>query len=553
MSASEKPPARQRDVTPTLSASRARRDVKPQQLALAELPPARPSLQPVVPLRFLWLGIDLPALPLEALIDSPAPAAVFEERQGVRSILLANRQATAAGIGPGLTVNAALALLPTLVLEARNPQREAQVLEELAAWAETFTSFTSLEPPSLLLLEIAGSVNLFGGLRALRESIVRGLDRQGFTAGVAIAPTPLAATWLARAGQRVCIRDPRNLVGRLAPLPLSCLGWPDTVERTLKGMGVMMLGDALRLPRAGFARRFGATRLLDLDRALGRLPDPRVAYRSPEPFIADFDLNEEQDDADLLLNACRELLQQLERFLLERQIAVQYIGFDFFHLDLPASRLALGCVQPDRAVRHWFDLLEIRFERLKLPAPVIAIRLSAEQGQGFVMANDVLPFSGQDHQQARASIAHLTERLSARLGDRLVHGVMAVAEHRPQYAWRPLSDISEVPRCASAPGFARDSHAPELLANLHRTQGLVLQRPLWTLEQPRPLKVERDKPYYEGALKLVRGPERIETGWWDEDGIARDYFVATNPRGVHLWIYRDRSKDGHWYLHGMFG
>jgi protein ImuB len=546
----EKPPAHKRDDAPTPSA---RRNLKPQQLALAELPPAESSLQPFVPLRFLWLGIYLPALPLEALIDAPEPAAVFEDRQGVRNILLANPQAAAAGIGPGLTVNAALALLPALRLEERDPLREARVLKELAEWAETFTSFTCLEPPSLLLLEIAGSVNLFGGLRALRERIVRGLDSQGFAANVAIAPTPLAATWLARAGQRACIRDPRNLTGRLAPLPLTCLGWPDATVHSLKGMGVATVGDALRLPRAGFAKRFSATRLLELDRALGRLPDPRVAYRSPESFIADLDLNEEQDDASLLLKACCELLLQLERFLLSRQIAVQRIGFDFYHLHMPATHLELGCVQPDRAVRHWFDLLEIHFERLQLPAPVIAIRLSAGQGRGFVVANEVLPFGQQDRKQNSTSIAHLAERLSARIGDRSVHGVTAVAEHRPQYAWRPLSDVSETPCCASAPGFVTSRHAPELLADLRRTNGLVLQRPLWILEQPQLLQTERGKPRYQGALDLIRGPERIETGWWDEDGIARDYFVATNPRGVHLWIYRDRGNAGHWYLHGMFG
>lgn len=546
----EKPPARKRDTTPTPSASR---NVKPRQLALAELPPAGPSLHPVVPLRFLWLGIYLPALPLEALGDTPEPAAVFEDRQGVRSILMANQQATAAGIGPGLAVNAALALLPALRLEERNPLREARVLDELAEWAGRFTSFICLEPPSLLLLEIAGSVNLFGGLRALRERIVRGLDSQGFAASAAIAPTPLAATWLARAGRRVCIRDPRNLVGRLAPLPLSCLDWPDNVERALKGMGVATIGEALRLPRSGFAKRFGASRLLDLDRALGRLPDPRIAYRSPEQFIADFDLNEEQDDASLLLNACRELLMQLERFLLSRQIAVQQIEFDFFHLQMPATHLGLGCVQPDRAVRHWFDLLEIRFERLQLPAPVIAIRLSAGQGQGFAAVNEVLPLGQQDRKQSSTSIAHLAERLCARIGDRAVHGVMAVAEHRPQYAWRPLSDVGETPRCASIPSLVTSSHTPELLADLRRTSGLVLQRPLWVLEQPQLLQTERGQPRYQGILNLVRGPERIETGWWDEDGIARDYFVATNPGGVHLWVYRDRSNAGNWYLHGMFG
>ena len=293
MGTSRKPPARSREAAPTPSVKSRQRERHPTslQLALTEVPPAAPSLQSVIPLRQLWLCVYLPALPLEALIDTPEPAAVFEEQQGVRKILLANAQARAAGVGPDLAVNAALALLPTLHLAERNPVREAQVLRSLAAWASKFTSFVCIEAPSLLLLEIAGSLTLFGGIKALRRRIVRGLDSQGFDAGVAIAPTPLAATWLARAGRRVCIRDPRNLVGRLGPLPIICLGWPVSVYTSLKGMGVTSVGEALRLPRQGFAKRFGANRLLDLDRALGRLPDPRVSYRAPERFTADYELN----------------------------------------------------------------------------------------------------------------------------------------------------------------------------------------------------------------------------------------------------------------------
>ncbi|MDH3440014.1 MAG: DNA polymerase Y family protein, partial [Gammaproteobacteria bacterium] len=408
-------------------------------LALVEAPDIDPSLKPVIPLRQLWLGIYLPALPLEALLDSEEPAAVFEEQKGVRKILLANRPAMARGVGPGLAINAALALSPALQLEQRNLAREARVLRELAGWTEKFTSFTTIEPPSLLLLEIAGSLTLFGGIRALRQRIVRGLDSQGFNAGVAIAPTPLAATWLARAGQRVCIRDPQNLVGRLGPLPLTCLHWPDAVSASLQGMGVTTIAEALRLPRQGFAKRFGATRLLELDRALGKLPDPRVSYRAPEPFIVDFDLNEEQSDAGLLLNACRELLVRLERFLLGRQMAVQHIEFSFFHLQMPATHLGLGCVQADRAVQHWFDLLEIKFERMALPAPVIAIRLCAGQGQSFTAETETLQFHPHDRKCAAGSIAHLAERLSAHIGDESVHGVMTVAEHRPQYAWQAHS------------------------------------------------------------------------------------------------------------------
>ena len=559
MGTSEKPPARSREAAPTPPVkSKARYRKAPEQLSLApaELTSPSPLPFPVSPLRQLWLCIYLPALPLEAVVSSAESAAVFEDQQGIRKVLLANTIARSAGIGPGLTVNAALALMPTLKLEERNRVREARVLKSLAEWSEKFTAFISIEAPSLLLLEIAGSQKLFGGIKPLRERIIRGLISQGFRVEVAIAPTPLAAIWLARSGQKVCIRDARNLVGKLAPLSIHCLRWPEVICNSLRGMGVTTVGEALRLPRQGFAKRFSATRLLELDRALGRLPDPRVNYRAPERFVADFDLNEEESNSVLLLNICQELLTKLERFLLSRQMAVQQLEFIFFHLQVPATHLPLGCVQADRAVQHWFDLLEIKLDRLVLTAPVIAIQLRGGEGRRFSAETDALPFNKQERQQRDTSIAHLAERLSARIGDESVHGVMTVAEHRPQYAWQRRNAFDEVPHCASVAVHQRHHHAVELLEDIRRTNSLVLQRPLWMLQNPEPLATEQGMPCYHGTLRFLDGPERLETGWWDDDGIARDYFVACNPRGVHLWIYRNRGKDRDcrsWYLHGMFG
>ena len=63
-------------------------------------------------------------------------------------------------------------------------------------------------------------------------------------------------------------------------------------------------------------------------------------------------------------------------------------------------------------------------------------------------------------------------------------------------------------------------------------------------------------PHYQGALSLLAGPERIESGWWDGKDAKRDYFVAQNPEQSLLWIFRDRpaqSAAGSWYLHGIFG
>ena len=281
MSRASKSPVAVRDAIPTSS-------VKQQVLPFAEpVPPAKPISVTPTPVQRLWFCICLPNLPLEACRPSGDALAIVEEQHGIHRVLQADSKAAAAGIMPGQSANAALALLPSVRLEERSPPREQQVLETLASWLERFSSFVSIAGRNVLLLEIAGSLRLFGGLPSLRRQVSKGLDAQGFSVTMAIAPTPLAATWLARAGRRACIRMEENLAPALRKLPLACLGWPAGQCESLAGMGVTNIGDCLRLPREGFVRRFGAERLLDLDRALGHLPDPRDSWRAAERFCAD--------------------------------------------------------------------------------------------------------------------------------------------------------------------------------------------------------------------------------------------------------------------------
>ena len=84
------------------------------------------------------------------------------------------------------------------------------------------------------------------------------------------------------------------------------------------------------------------------------------------------------------------------------------------------------------------------------------------------------------------------------------------------------------------------------------------------LPQPQPLPTEAaadaadPPPVYGGALTLIAGPERIEAGWWSlgadaRDGaVHRDYFVARNPRGQTLWVFRELAAPRGWFLHGFF-
>ena len=487
----------------------------------------------------LWFCVYLPNLPLEACGPGDKDLAVIEEQQGVHRVLLAGERAKAAGVLPGQSPNAALALLPGLKLEERSMLREQQVLELLATWLEQYSSFVSIAGPDVLLLEIAGSLRLFGGLQSLRRQIAAGLEAQGFEAALAIAPTPLAATWLARGRRRACIREPGNVMAALRDLPLSCLDWPPAVLESLAGMGARDVGDCLRLPREGFARRFGVKRLLQLDRALGRLPDPRSSWRAPERFCADFEMTEEQSDRELLLVICHELLQSHERFLLARQLGTQRLLFTFFHLKAKATSLPLGGARADRAADHWYELLRLRFEKLVLPEPVIAIRLRGGITQALSGASGRLAFHGRAPREHYYSMSQLAERLAARIGNESVHGVNAVADHRPQYAWS-----------------TRDLFAARAAEVLTRVR-LGLDRPLWLLPEPELLPTENGYPLHRGRLRFLSGPERLETGWWDEHGIARDYYTAVSPCGAGLWVFRNRNDrrdgDAAWYLHGMFG
>ena len=548
MSRAWKSPVRARDTAPRTSKvggqglgrgsnPDASENQRQQLLPFAEpLPPAKPLAVTPTQVRRLWFCIWLPNLPLEACGVSDDALAIVEEQHGIHRVLQADPLAAAAGVMPGQSANAALALLATLRLEERSQVREQQVLEALATWLERFSSFVSIAGKNVLLLEIAGSLRLFDGLPNLRQKVSSGLAAKGFSAAMAIAPTPLAATWLARAGRRACIRGEENLGPALRKLPLTCLDWPSAQRESLTGMGINTIGDCLRLPREGFARRFGAERLLDLDRALGHLPDPRDSWRSPERFCADYEMTEEQSDRELLLNICRELLLSHEQFLLARQLGTQRVCLSFFHLKSTATELQLGSALADRSALRWFDLLKIRFERLCLPEAVIAVRLRSGLAQPLQAETERLCFANKaGKQKRRYSIAQLAERLVARIGDHSVNALTMVAEHRPESAWtthNPLSDWS------ASTLSTRDT----------------IKRPLWMLPEPALLPADGSYPLHRGCrLTLLDGPERLETGWWDEEGISRDYYTAANGAGIRLWVFRNRQRTPNWYLHGIFG
>ncbi len=120
-------------------------------------------------------------------------------------IVAACERAQRFGVRRGMGMAAALALVPNLETCARDITRERQLLERLATRAHRFTPRVSLVPPDGLVLEVKGSLHLFGGAEKLRRSLEVDCFEAGVKPIVSLAPSPLAALASARAGKSLLI------------------------------------------------------------------------------------------------------------------------------------------------------------------------------------------------------------------------------------------------------------------------------------------------------------------------------------------------------------
>jgi len=466
----------------------------------------------------------LPRLPLEIFLrgsSTPEPFALEERHR----VFACDRKAFGRGVRAGMAVAAALALAPALRIAPRDPATETEALLGVAGWAAQFTPGVALEFPDGVLLEVSSSLKLFGGLESLLERLRRGLAEMGWSSVLAGAPTPRAAFWLARAGKQEFIGESAELEPALAALPLEVLRCSDETLAAFEAIGVRTLGELRALPREGVARRFGQRLLDDSDRALGRLPDPRNFFVPPARFGAAIELPAEVTQAEALLFAARRLIVQLAGYLAARSGGVQRFVLRLGHRDKAPTEIAIGLVVPSRDAEHFTLLVRERLSNLELAAPVRELALKAD---------DVVPLPGSnlglalEQGKPPGQWEHLVERLRARLGTEAVCGIASRAEHRPERA-----------------GVIAD-------AGQKRLQLDFGERPFWLLESPRPLAEIGAVPHHDGPLELLVGPERIESGWWDGDDVARDYFVARMQNEALVWIYREWRGEGGWYLHGVF-
>ncbi len=506
----------------------------------------------------LWIALYPPALSLEAfaatlgMAQHALPLALLDA-QRIRCV---NRVAWQLGVKPGLKRATALALVPQLLFGQADAARDAQALRALAHAALAFTPSVTLDggsdkdaAPPCVLLEVRPSLRYFGGLASLLQRLQAALAPLGLRVRIASAPTALGAALLARwrtgFEQGAHSLDLRALHAHLDAAPLALLGAARVQADVLTGMGLHTLGDLRRLPRDGLARRCGEALLDELDRARGERADPREWLTLASSFEARLELFERADSSAPLLQAAAVLLARLVAWAGAQHARIGGFVLALRHerrhrteIQVPEhTELPIALAEASSDPKHLQSLLHERLARLTLSAPTLELRLRCHQLVRRAAPNgELFPTTAS----AQEGLLRLIERLQARLGPERVCRPLRVEDHRPERAtaWQPAFRVAAQPTAVS--------------------NGPTLTRPVWLLPQAQALPERASHPLLEGRpLQLLAGPERIESGWWDGEPAARDYFIAQAHDGALVWIYRARlplaqSAGEGWFLQGRF-
>lgn len=472
----------------------------------------------------LWLCLRLSELAVECLPQHRPQALAVVQKQRIYAL---NAQASLLGLEPGMDLASARALAGDAAVQMlpREPEAEQQALDSLCCWAYGVTPHLYQFRGDCLMLEIGGSLRLFGGTDAILRHCLQGLARRGYHADYAVAESALAAWALSFTEDHGVSGNQRPLRERLATLPLILLEPLHKQFTALQNSGLHTLGELLALSPAALARRCGDEFGQLLRYLSGEVSDPPVHFAPPSCFTDNYPLGYPVTNQEELRPAIDQLLQSLESYLRQRQLQTRLLRWRFYGIGDYRETLEVRATEAGITRHDWCRLTQLRLESYPFSDEVERVQLQVTQLEDAqTISGNLFRAAGQS-----SSPSQLVDLLSTRLGSQAVSSLSCRDAHLPEQSSTTV-----------APGTQGISVTPA-----------AAQRPFWLLSAPEQLRCDRETLYFWGQrLELIHGPERIEDEWWNE-GTSRDYFVAKNASEERFWVFHERRQQ-RWYMQGFF-
>jgi protein ImuB len=431
-----------------------------------------------------------------------------------------------------------------------DPQADLTALRKLALWCQRFTPVAGLEGNDNLLLDLSGCTHLFGGEQSFTKQLHHRWRKWGFGFKTAIADTVGAAWAVAHFGEEHSAIVPshqQELV--LQPLPVASLRMPSAVTESLLEFGIRSVKQLRELPRESLRPRFGPEVTQRLDQALGAMEEHIVPEQAPEPIRVSREFEDALSDRRSLEFLLDQMIEEITEKLSQQQRGVQRLEVTFLDGRKQNTKLVVGTLRPTQNASHLRELVRARWDQISNPTEISAIQMEAVAVSTLATHQERL-FETGENPGGQREFARLVDRLSNRLGIERVVRPKYVPDAQPEFAcrWEPVLETgSGIPSPPSA--------------EPHRRSGHPAYRPLLLLAEPRPIEVVSVIPdgppicclWENHSYTVTRywGPERIETGWWRERHVCRDYYRIETDSGQRFWIFRRREQED-WFLHGEF-
>jgi protein ImuB len=471
------------------------------------------------------------------------PFVLAAPERGRMVVRAASTEAEANGIGKGMVVADARAVLPGLQVIDDDPELAGKLLDALAEWALRYTPIAAIDLPDGLVLDASGCSHLWGGEAAYLKDIVTRLRGSGYDVRAGMADT-IGAAW---AASRYCLTDtiiePGNQFTAIQAFsPAALRIEPATLEKMQK-LGFYQIKGFIHIAGPVLRRRFGQSLLDRLGQALGYVHENLEPIQPLQPY------QERLPSLDPILTATgieialKRLLEQLCTRLAKEGKGLRQASLKCYRIDGEMRQIEIGTNSPSCSAGHLFRLFELKIATIEPALGIELFLLEAPVVEDMTELQETLwNIAGKNKWVA---IAELLDRLEGRAGTDIIHRYLPAEHYWPERSTREAASLGEQP------------------STLWRTDR---PRPVHLLPDPERVEVTAPIPdyppmlfRYKGQIHKIRkadGPERIEQEWWISRGLHRDYYVVEDETGARFWIFRlghyNEDSNPEWFVHGFF-
>jgi protein ImuB len=447
------------------------------------------------------------------------------------------------GLHAGMIVADARVALPEVHVYDDNIQLADKLLNKLCIWCIKYTPVTAPDLPNGLILDATGCTHLWGSEEAYLKDIINKLKGFGYQIRVAMADTIGAAWAVCRYGKVKAIVQSGEQTEALMQLPPAALRLEPTIAARLQKLGLYSIKSFMNMQRSVLRRRFGEQLLLRLDEALGYKEEIINPVIPVEPYSERLPCLEPIQTATGIEIALQKLLETLCKHLQKEGKGLRSVLFKCYRVDGKTEQLQIRTNHPSNNIKHLFKLYETKIAGIEPALGIELFTLDALKIEDVQSSQET--FWTMNSCLECREVAELLDNLENKFGNNIIHRYLPDQHHWPERSIKLADSLKDKPSTT----WRTDKPRPVQL--LYHPQSIEVTAPI--PDYP-PMNFR-----YNGKLhKVVKADtcERIESEWWLDKGLHRDYYIVEDEDGKRYWLFRlghyNNNNKPSWFMHGFF-